>query len=137
MAHAGKGWSVVRLRDVPPVHEPSSWAPFARTPDFGRRWHAIGDHLHIGGFGVAANEASSGGELIVPHDEVEFGGQEELYVVLRGRARFVCDGEAVELAEHDLLHVAALVRREAVALETPTLLLMVGGTPGKAYDRGW
>jgi hypothetical protein len=35
--------------------------------------------------------STAGQELIVPHDETSFGGQEEVYVVVRGRARFVCD----------------------------------------------
>jgi hypothetical protein len=29
------------------------------------------------------------------------------------------------------------VQREAVALALSTLLLMVGGIPGKLYERGW
>ena len=96
------------------------WAEWAREEDFGGGWHSIGDHLGIEGFGVNANTADAGRELIVPHDEVAYGGQEELYIVLRGRARFTCDGEEVELGPGEMLLVTHEVRREAVALEAGT-----------------
>jgi mannose-6-phosphate isomerase-like protein (cupin superfamily) len=69
----------------------------------------------------------AGGMLVVPHDELEFGGQEELYVVIEGRARFTCDGEDVEIGAGEVVAVAARVRRSAVALASPTTLLMVSG----------
>ena len=59
--------------------------------------------------------------------------QEELYLVVEGRARFVCDGEEVELSPGDVLLAKVGVKREAVALETPTMLFIVGGRPGKPY----
>jgi len=46
----------------------------------------------------------------------------------------VCDEEPVELEPGDLLYARPGVRREAVALETPTMLLIVGGRPGKPYS---
>jgi uncharacterized cupin superfamily protein len=134
---AERRWSTARLSDITPDHEPSFWDEWARAPGFGARWHSIGTHFGITAFGIAANEADAGEELIVPHDETTFGGQEELYVVVRGRARFVCDRHAVELGEGEALHVTAEVQREAVALVPSTLLLMVGGIPGKPYERGW
>ena len=69
-------------------------------------------------------------------DELEFRGQEELYVLVRGHARFVLDGEEVELGAFDLLRVGPEVTREARALEDGTLLLMVGGIPGAPYTAG-
>ena len=71
---------------------------------------------------------------MIPHDESEKGEQnEELYVVTRGRARFTCDGESVELGQGEVLFAKPGVEREAVALESPTMLLIVGGRPGQAY----
>ncbi|MBA2643456.1 MAG: cupin domain-containing protein [Actinobacteria bacterium] len=65
----------------------------------------------------------------MPHDELGEGEQqEELYVVIDGRARFICDGDPVELGPGDVLHARPGVRREAVALESPTMLLIVRGT---------
>jgi mannose-6-phosphate isomerase-like protein (cupin superfamily) len=76
-------------------------------------------HFGITGFGVNANEAAAGEELVVPHEELSYGGQEELYFIVRGRARFTCDGEEIELREGGLLYVPPAVVREAVACETP------------------
>ena len=65
--------------------------------------------------------------------KTEFGGQEELYIVTSGRARFSCDGEPVEVAAGGLLHVTHEVVREAVALEDGTAIICVGGVPGQPY----
>ena len=105
----------------------------ARFPEMHGTWHAVRRHLGITAFGVNASEAPAGEPLIVPHDELQYG-QEELYLVLRGRARFVCDGEELELGEHELLFCSPVVHREAYALETPTLLFIVGGLSGQRYE---
>ena len=133
------GWEVARLEEIPAIglaSDPSYWQQWAHDPGYGQRWHSIRHYFGITGFGVNANEASAGEELVVPHDETELGGQEELYLVLRGRARFVCDGEEVELGVGELLYVRPEVEREATALETPTVVFMVGGAPGGPY-RPW
>jgi mannose-6-phosphate isomerase-like protein (cupin superfamily) len=95
----------------------------------------VGEVLGVDGFGVNVSEADAGRELIVPHDEVPYGGQEELYVLLRGRALFVCDGETVELGPGELLLISAEVNREATAVDDGTAVLCIGGTPGQAYTR--
>jgi hypothetical protein len=74
------------------------------------------------------------------HDEREDDGSaagrhEELYVVLRGRARFVVDGEAHDAPAGTLVAVldpAAV--REAVAEEEGTVVLAVGARPGVAFE---
>jgi hypothetical protein len=40
----------------------------------------------------------------------------------------------VELGEGELLYTRAEVMREARALESPTIVFMVGGLPGKPYE---
>jgi uncharacterized cupin superfamily protein len=127
------GWRAAQVEDVPSTAPAGFWDEWAREADYGRSWHSIGEHLGIGGFGVNANEADAGRELIVPHTETEYGEQEELYFVVRGRARFTCDGETVELGPGGLLLVEHTASREAVALEDGTLVVCVGGTPGRAY----
>ena len=130
-------WRKATLGEIPasgPSAKPDYWKPWARDPEYGARWHSIRHHFGIEGFGVNAYEADAGEELVVPHDETEFGNQEELYLVLRGRARFVCDGEEVELGPDEVLYVPPEVQREARALETPTAVLMIGGTPGAPYQ---
>ena len=127
-------WQAATIDEIGSSLEPGWWQKWAREEDYGGGWHSIGDHLGITGFGVNANTAEDGRELIVPHDEVDYGGQEELYIVLRGRARFTCDDEDVELAPGGMILITAEVRREAVALESPTVVLCVGGTPGRPYE---
>ena len=127
-------WSSARLADIPTDRTAEWWQQWSRTPDYGAGWHAIRKHLGIEGFGVNAVEADEGEELIVPHTEVGYGDQEELYYLVAGRARFVLDGEEVELGAGELLYLRPEVEREATALATPTLLFMVGGTPGKPYQ---
>ena len=149
------GWRVARLRDVPASsqrpgfsgdeyeqamqerapHILERWADArARFAHEHRRTHDIRGFLGIESFGANAFEAAEGELLVVPHDELAEGEQqEELYVVIEGRARFTCDGEEVELGPGELLFAPPGVRREAVAAETPTMLLIVGGRPGQPY----
>jgi mannose-6-phosphate isomerase-like protein (cupin superfamily) len=110
------------------------WAEFAeRWPGRPRSVHAVRRFFGIQSFGCNAFSAPAGKPLIVPHDETQYG-QEELYLVVAGRARFVCDGEEVELAAGEALVARPEVHREAYALETPTTLFLVGGVPGRAYE---
>jgi mannose-6-phosphate isomerase-like protein (cupin superfamily) len=129
-----EGWKTARLDEIGSRFEPGFWDPWAREPGYGENWRSIGPYFGITGFGVSAYEVAEGEELVVAHDEVEYGGQEELYFLVRGRARFVLDGEEVELGEGELLYVRPQVTRQATALATPTLVFMVGGTPGKPYQ---
>ncbi|MFY9579795.1 MAG: hypothetical protein WAQ33_10750 [Gaiellaceae bacterium] len=110
------------------------WEEFAeRWPDSDRTTHAVRRYLGLTSFGCNAFSASAGSPLIVPHDEAVYG-QEELYLVVEGRARFVCDGEETELGAGEVLMAAPEVHREAYALESPTTLFLVGGLPGRAYE---
>jgi hypothetical protein len=58
--------------------------------------------------------------------------------VLNGRARFLFDGGGeVEVGRHELLYVRPEVGRGAIALETPTIVLVVGGKPGSYEPPVW
>jgi hypothetical protein len=127
-------WRTARLSEVGSTFGPEWWARWAREPGFGAGWHSVGGHFGIGGFGINISEAAAGREIIVPHTETDDGRQEELYILVRGRARFTVDGEQVELGELELLHATHDVMREAIALETPTVIVCVGGTPGEPYS---
>jgi hypothetical protein len=68
--------------------------------------------------------------VVEPHDESTDGrGHEEFYVVLRGNARFVVDGDEFDAGPSTIVLVRPGVRREAVASEGGTLVLAVGGSP--------
>lgn len=92
----------------------------------------------IRAFGVNAYAAkTAGGHVIEEHDELGSGAgrHEELYCVVRGHASFVLDGTDVDAPRGTLLFVRdPAVRREAVALEDGTTVLVVGGVPGKAFE---
>jgi AraC-like ligand binding domain len=97
----------------------------------GLRWHPIRPLLGVRAAGVAAFSARDAGEVVVePHDEAGDGrGHEEIYVVIRGRARFTVGRDEHDAGPGTLVLVRPGTRREAVASEPDTLVLAVGGPP--------
>jgi tetratricopeptide (TPR) repeat protein len=93
-------------------------------------------HFGILGFGVRANRAVGDGHVIGEHDEVGLGAssQEELYLVLNGKAVFNVDGERVDAPAGTLVFVRdPAAKRSAIAKEEGTTVLAIGGTPGEPY----
>ena len=84
--------------------------------------------------GVNAWIADAGGQLVPPHEEDS--GNEELYVVVRGRATFTVGEETAEAPAGTLVSVPPEVFRTAVAEEDNTIVFAVGGTVGKAFNAG-
>jgi hypothetical protein len=95
-------------------------------------------HLGITAFGINAwTGAEKGDRLINEHDE-EDDGQEEVYLVLQGRAVFELGDERIDAPTGTFVFVRPGVRRTAFAEEPGTTLVVVGGTPGKPYEVfGW
>jgi tetratricopeptide (TPR) repeat protein len=103
-------------------------------------WRPVRLHFGIQAFGVNAWTAAAAGDRIInEHDESDAAdSQEELYVVLRGRATFELDGEQVDALTGTLVFARPGVKRTAFAEEPGTTVLALGGTPGKAYEPdGW
>jgi tetratricopeptide (TPR) repeat protein len=98
-------------------------------------WRPVRRHFGIRAFGVNAYTASeTGGQIVEEHTEAS-NRHEEIYLVLRGRARFTVDGEEHELTAGAMVFVRdPSLRRGAVALEPDTVVLAVGGKPGEAYE---
>ncbi|MEA2157131.1 MAG: hypothetical protein QOE11_3271 [Solirubrobacteraceae bacterium] len=97
-------------------------------------WRPVRDHLGIGAFGVNAFLGSQPGDLVVErHDESDLG-HEELYVVVRGAARFEIDGERHEVPAGSVVLVAPGQLREAHAAQADTLVLVVGAVAGQPFD---
>lgn len=93
-------------------------------------------HLGFRAAGVNAWRADTGGRLIPPHDEDS--GNEELYVVVSGRATFTVGEEEADAAAGTFVFVPAEDFRTAVAAEDGTIVLVVGGTVGEPfYGGGW
>jgi hypothetical protein len=60
-------------------------------------WRPVRHHFGITAFGVNAWTARDAGDRIInEHDESEPNSNEELYLVLRGRAVFELDGDRVD-----------------------------------------
>jgi len=99
----------------------------------GLEWVPVRRRLGIAAFGVNAYRAVRSGDTVI-EDHVESPGQEELYVVIKGGARFTIDEESVDAAHGTGVFVAEPdVRRRAVAMEDGTVVLAIGGWPGQAY----
>lgn len=116
------GARVISLFDQEPVEvglEPLRWVPVRRL-------------LGIGAFGVNAYCAGAGETVI--EDHVESPGQEELYVVLRGRVDFLVGEERIQLAAGHAVFVAdPELRRSATALVVGTSVLAIGGWREQPY----
>ena len=101
-------------------------------------YRPVRHHLGITAFGVNAWTARDAGDRIInEHDEAE-DGDEELYLVLRGRATFELDGERLDAPVGTFVVARPGVRRTAFAEEPGTTVVAVGSTPGEAYEPvGW
>jgi hypothetical protein len=121
------GYAVARLDEIEEITD-------GREP-----WRPVRHHFGIMSFGVNAWTARNAGDRIInEHDEAEEDGNEELYLVQSGRARFELDGERVEAAAGAFVFVRPGVKRTAFAEEPVTTIIALGGTPGKAYEPdGW
>jgi quercetin dioxygenase-like cupin family protein len=100
-------------------------------------WRPVRHHFGITAFGVNTWTGRQAGERIInEHDESDE--NEELYLVLRGRATFELDGERVDAPTGTLVFARPGVKRTAFAEQAETTVIAVGGTPGEAYEPyGW
>ena len=93
-------------------------------------------HFGITSFGVNAWTGREAGDRVInEHDEADEG-EEELYLVQAGRARFELDGEQMDAPAGTFVYVRPSVKRTAFAEEPGTTIVALGGTPGKAYEPG-
>jgi Cupin domain len=113
------------------MNEKANWQA-TRLDDIERRGRDIPvrEHFGIQAFGINAFAPREDGTLIGEHDEAG-SGQEELYIVLDGKATFEIDGETVEATPGTLVFVRPESRRKATGDGT---ILAVGATPGEAYQ---
>ena len=100
-------------------------------------WHPLQHYFGLSAFGANVFVAREDGQTLVDeHDEIG-SGQEELYLVLEGRATFELDGEAVAAERGTAVAVTEpAVRRSAFAEAAGTALLVVGVRPG-SFETTW
>jgi mannose-6-phosphate isomerase-like protein (cupin superfamily) len=93
-----------------------------------------GAELGVRSFGMQVLDFPGGFSDYPEHDHAE-DGQEEVYVVLRGRADFVIDGEEVTISEGEMLKVDAASTRKLEPGQDGVRVLAIGSTPGATYQR--
>jgi quercetin dioxygenase-like cupin family protein len=91
--------------------------------------------LGVRAFGVNVWSADAAGDKLIPPHE-EDSGHEELYVVVRGTARFTVGAETQDAPAGTLIHVEAGTFRTATAAAPDTMVLAVGGKEGEAFHGG-
>ena len=107
--------------------------------DAGCHYRPIRHRLGITAFGVTAWTARAAGDRVInEHDDGDPTADQELFLVLRGHAVFELDGDRVDAPAGTLVFAPPRTRRSASALEDETMIILLEGTPGKAYEaRGW
>jgi tetratricopeptide (TPR) repeat protein len=96
-------------------------------------WMPVRRALGVTGFGVNGWTADRDEEVVEDHAEPS--GHQELYLVVRGRARFRSDDEEFEAGPGELAFYGdGEIRRGAIALEDGTLVLAVGGNHAAPYE---
>jgi hypothetical protein len=94
-------------------------------------WRPLRAELGLHAFGLSSFiGVNAGDDVIEPHRESDGRGHQELYLVLRGAARFTLDGETFDAPAGTLVAVPdAEVHRHGVAIEPGTEVLAFGGDP--------
>jgi tetratricopeptide (TPR) repeat protein len=120
---SGRRYRVAKLEEIEEISD-------GRSPSRPIRYH-----FGITSFGINSFTGNEAGDRIInEHDEAEADeGQEELYFVHCGRARFEFDGDSVEADAGTFVFVPRGVKRTAFGEEPGTTVLVVGGSPGTAY----
>jgi quercetin dioxygenase-like cupin family protein len=123
-----RGYEILSLDELEPSPDPR----YDGAPRLLPLRHALG----LRAFGANAWTNESGQTLVPRHSEES--GNEELYVIVRGRATFTVGDENLDAPAGTLVHVTSGEVREAVAEEPGTIVLAVGGTPGEPFTaHGW
>jgi hypothetical protein len=109
--------------DIVGIKGPNGWSPIRRE-------------LDVQSFGVNAWTRPEGETIVGEHTETG-SGQEELYIVIAGSARFTVDGDDLDAPRGTAVYVGdPESKRTAVALEDGTTVVVVGNKAGVAYTPG-
>jgi quercetin dioxygenase-like cupin family protein len=124
MATSTESWQLADIDEIPPV-----------KPDWPATWKSVRHHFGITAFGINAVTKDEGNVLIPEHDELA-SGQQELYFVHAGEVKATLDGEEVRVLAGSAVCCEPGVKRKFESTASPTTLIVVGGTPGSAYEVG-
>jgi quercetin dioxygenase-like cupin family protein len=101
--------------------------------DDGAPYRPLRRHFGIASFGVNSFTGRKTGDRII-NEHSEEDDQEELYLVLQGRATFELDRAPVDAPAGTLVFAEPGVKRTAFAKEDGTTVVVVSGKPGQAYE---
>jgi mannose-6-phosphate isomerase-like protein (cupin superfamily) len=124
VSQQGDGWKLAAIDDIPPV-----------KPDWPATWKSVRHYFGILGFGINAVTKDEGNVLIPEHEHDE-SGEQELYFIHRGEAMATLNGKQVRVSAGSAVVVEGSTSRKFEAVASPTTLIVVGGTPGQAYEVG-
>ncbi len=115
----------------------------------GIRFHKAAAGLEISSFGMSITDMASGANDYPEHDHSAGGiggkmfakrpqqlGQEEVYIALRGSGTLEADGERYPLDADHIARVGPAVKRKVTPGPDGIRLLVIGATPGAAYETG-
>ena len=124
-----KRWAAKPLREVPRIEK-----EVPSDPD----WYPLQHHFGLTAFGINVYVATAAEDALLERHDETGSGQEELYLVVAGAARFELDGEEVRAEAPFVVAVPdAAVMREARALEAGTTVVALGGEPRERFDSSW
>jgi mannose-6-phosphate isomerase-like protein (cupin superfamily) len=89
--------------------------------------------LGVEAFGMQVLDLPPNLDQFPEHDHAE-SGQEEVYVVLRGRGEVEIDGERHAIDPDTIVRVGAQAKRKLITGEEPMRVLALGGVPGGVYE---
>ncbi len=90
------------------------------------------DEIGASSFGLAVVELGPDSDAHTNHHHP--GGQEEVYVVLRGSGTIDIEGERVPLDPDTIVRVGPETKRRIEPGPEGMRLIAIGGTPGQAYE---
>jgi mannose-6-phosphate isomerase-like protein (cupin superfamily) len=99
----------------------------------GIKFRPAGRALGVTAWGMNVAEIE-GGCTGYPEHEHSKDGQEEVYVVLRGSARMHLGAAIVSLKPGSMIRVAPTQKRKIIPDKDGVTVLVIGSTPGKAYE---
>jgi uncharacterized cupin superfamily protein len=115
-------WKVEHINDVPPMKQGMS-----------KGWKSVRWHMGIESFGVNAVTKNKGEWLTPVHNEIKEK-QDELFMVIEGEAEFQLDGQKIKAGQSTLVSARPPVERGALALKSPTTILIIGSPIGEIYE---
>jgi quercetin dioxygenase-like cupin family protein len=124
MGEQGTGWKLEAIDDIPPV-----------KPNWPATWKSVRHHFGISAFGINA-VTKDAGDVLIPEHEHSATGEQELYFIHQGEARATLGGDVVTVPAGSAVMVEGPTSRTFEAVASPTTLIVIGGTPGQAYEVG-